>query len=64
MIDGTHVQALAKPYADGTFRARVFTNGRMTWECSHPHPTIEVAWDCARRQAESIQRATTQPEAV
>ena len=61
--DQEHLQVLARPLVDGTHRARIFEGGVMTWQCAHPHPTIEVAWDCGRRQAALIRALRADREA-
>jgi len=61
MSQEIHLQVLARPLPDGTFRARIFEGGVMTWQCTHPHATIEVAWECGRRRADELRAAYAMP---
>jgi hypothetical protein len=45
---------LGWPAPDGTFRARIFIGGRKSWECAHPHETLEEAWECGRLALERL----------
>lgn len=51
MDSGGDVRLLGWPAPDGTFRARAFRGYGKVWECTHPHATIEAAWECGRERS-------------
>jgi len=53
-IGDRRVSMLGWPAPDATFRARIFIDGRKSWECEHPHETLEEAWDCGRSAIERL----------
>ena len=50
-VEQERLSVLGWPAPDDTFRARIFCDRHMIWECTHAHQGIGEAWTCGKHQA-------------